>query len=85
MKLTSTTVLNTHNYAPIQINSTNLEYTKLFKNLDIWLTPNLTWKSHVDLILEEVHSSLGSLYFYRKSLSIPLKKTVNHRTGASAF
>ena len=67
-------VLNTHNLAPIQINSINLEYTQLVKNLGIWLTPTLTWKSHVDHILKKVHSALGSLHFHRKSLSIPLKK-----------
>ena len=67
-------VLNTHNLAPIQINSTNLEYTQLVKNLGIWLTPTLTWKSHIDHILKKVHSVLDSLYFHRKSLSIPLTK-----------
>ena len=65
---------NIHSLPTILINGTSLQYVKLVKNLGIWLTPTLNWSQHVNSILKKVHSSLGSLNFYRRALSIPLKK-----------
>ena len=56
------------------INDTPLQYVELVKNLGIWLTPTLNWTPQVNSILKKVHSSLGSLNFNRKALSITLKK-----------
>ena len=68
-------ILNTHKVAPIQINSTNLEFTKLVKNLGIWFTPTLTWKSHLDHILKKVHSALGLLHLIENYYSSLLKNS----------
>ena len=67
-------VLNIHSLPPILINDTPLQYVELVKNLGIWLTPTLNWTPQVNSILKKVHCSLGSLNFYRKALSISLKK-----------
>ena len=61
--------LNVNNLPCIHINNNPLQYVNLFKNLGLWITPTLDWKAHVEHILKKVHSSLGSLHFYRKSLS----------------
>ena len=66
--------LNVNNLPCIHINDNPLQYVNLFKNLGLWITPTLDWKAYVELILKKVHSSLGSLHFYRKSLSFTLKK-----------
>ena len=70
----SSDILNVNNLPPIIINNSPLQYVNLFKNLGLWITPTLDWKAHVEHILKKVHSSLGSLHFYRKSLSFSLKK-----------
>ena len=61
------------NLLPIQMNINPLQYVNLFKNLGLWINPTLDWKAHVKHILKYVHSFLGSLYFYQKSLSFSLK------------
>ena len=66
--------LNVYDLQCIYINNTPLQYVNLFKNLGLWIIPTLDWKAHVKHILKKVHSSLGSLHFYRKSLSFSLKK-----------
>ena len=71
-------VLDILTLPPILFNTTPLQYAKLFKNLGIWITPTINWTPHVNSILKKVHFSLGSLKFYHRSLSTPIKKTRNN-------
>ena len=57
----------------ITVNNTAIEYVHLFKNLGVHITSTLNWKPQVDHILKKVYSSLGSLKFYRTSLSTSLR------------
>ena len=58
---------------PITVNNIAIKYVHLFKNLGVHITSTLNWKPQVDHVLKKVYSSLGSLNFYRKSLSTSLR------------
>ena len=60
----------------ILINNTPFQFVELTENLVVWLIPTINSSPHVNNILEKVHSSLGSFNFYRRSLAIPLKKSL---------
>ena len=76
MVIGSSSYINSIDFASLPsiiVNNQPIEYVHLFKNLGVHITSTLSWKPHVDHILKKVFSSLGSLKFYRKSLSTSLR------------
>ena len=76
MVIGSSSYINSIDFASLPsiiVNNQPIEYVHLFKNLGVHITSTLSWKPHVDHFLKKVFSSLGSLKFYRKSLSTSLR------------
>ncbi|XP_058805912.1 uncharacterized protein LOC131672589 [Phymastichus coffea] len=60
----------------ITINSTFISFVAAAKSLGVTLSPTFQWKGYTTEIVKKVYGSLSSLKFYRKSMSLSLRKSL---------
>lgn len=71
-----TTSLNISTLPKIVINDIEIPYSDSAKSLGVTSSSTLNWKHHTTDVINKVYRSLHSLKFYRKSMSIGLRKNL---------
>lgn len=65
--------INLATLPPITIGNSILPYVNSVRNLGVQLSADLSWKKHVAMISQKVHSTLHKLKYHKNSLSIDLR------------